>query len=209
MKKLVYIAFLGLILGSTSTTASAQALTQGNFVADLYYGAPNWGKFFLEAGAESNETYANIKGIGPAGIRLEYMVGDRIGIGADVIYNTFGGDIRYDSLNNDGSLYKTYLGEASMQRLRIHARFNYHFDISNPNLDAYFGIGAGTNMRVWTVTSNDPDFATDRFTVRGTLLPVSARVCTGIRYYFSPNIGVSGEIGLGGPLVSAGLSLKL
>jgi hypothetical protein len=40
------------------------------------------------------------------------------------------------------------------------------------------------------------------------LLPFSMRLCTGIRYYFSDNIGANMELGLGGPLVSLGLSLK-
>ena len=207
MKKLVYITFLGLILGLNSTTASAQALSQGNFVADLYYGGPNWGKLLMERGSASNVDFSGVTGIGPAGIRLEYMVGDRIGVGADVIYNSFKSTVKYDSTDSQGAT-KTYIGEAGMQRLRIHARFNYHFDVTNPNLDAYFGVGAGTNMRMWKISSDDPDFEQDEVTGNGAIFPVSARICTGIRYYFSPNIGVSAELGLGGPLVSGGLTVK-
>jgi hypothetical protein len=207
MKKIIYIAFLGLILGATSSTASAQALHQGNFVADLYYGGPNWGKLLMERGAATNVSFSNVTGIGPAGIRLEYMVGDRIGVGADIIYNTFNSTVEYDSTDSQG-LPKTYLGEAKMQRLRVHARFNYHFKVTNPNLDAYFGVGAGTNMRMWEISSDDPSFNQNQITRNGALLPVSARICTGIRYYFTPNIGLSGEIGLGGPLLSGGLTVK-
>lgn len=42
-----------------------------------------------------------------------------------------------------------------------------------------------------------------------TLIPVSARICTGLRYYFSPNVGVNMELGLGGPMISAGISCKI
>ena len=38
--------------------------------------------------------------------------------------------------------------------------------------------------------------------------PFSMRVCLGGRYFFTENYGLVGEIGLGGALVRAGLSIK-
>jgi hypothetical protein len=194
--------------------SNAQAVSQGKFIIDPYYGFPNLGKSIVSNGAsnsDSKETFNIIgkgKGIGPAGLRMEYMLGDRVGIGADVIYNSFSFDWQYDSLNTNGTLYRSYLGNAKMSRLRIQARFNFHFEVSNPNLDAYFGVGAGTNTRTWTVSSDDPTLNTNKVTARGTLLPFSMRVCSGIRYYFTENIGFNMELGIGGPILSAGLSLK-
>lgn len=209
MTKILYILIASFLGGTLCNTTHAQALQEGNIVIDMYYGGPNFGKFFARLAEENGNNISNIKGLGPAGIRLEYMIGDRIGIGTDIIYNSFSSNFSYDSLNNDGSLYKTYQASTIASRLRVHARFNYHFDVSNPNLDAYLGVGAGTNTRFLTIESDDIGFNNDKVKFSGSLLPISMRLCTGIRYYFTPNIGLNAEIGVGGPIVSGGLSIKI
>jgi len=95
-----------------------------------------------------------------------------------------------------------------MKRLRIHVRFNYHFDISNPNLDGYAGIGAGTNNRFRSAYENGVELD-DTGIGNQTLIPVSARICAGLRYYFTENLGLKLELGLGGPVISGGLSIRL
>lgn len=196
-----------------SASATAQAVSQGNVIVDAYYGAPNFGKSFAKT-IEDNGNTSNVKigGLGPMGLRAEYMVADRIGVGFDVIYNSFSAsyttyDTTYNSQNQP--VVSRYDDEAKMSRLRVQARFNYHFDVSNPNLDAYFGVGAGTNTRFYKFYRNGAEDQEDfEEGTSATLIPVSFRLCTGMRYYFSENLGVNAEIGLGGPVVSAGLSLK-
>lgn len=206
---------LTLVIVATSliNTAFSQANYAGSIVIDPYYGAPNFGKSFASNFESTSNSNFKAKGLGPMGLRAEYMLADRFGIGFDFIYNNY--DLTYDQIDS------TYNGttdtwtavktqnEYKMQRIRAHLRFNYHFEVSNPMLDSYFGIGAGTNNRFRKsyengilVDNSDGDF--DGFT----LLPFSLRVCAGIRYYFAQNIGMNAEIGLGGPLVSAGLSLR-
>jgi hypothetical protein len=70
-------------------------------------------------------------------------------------------------------------------------------------------VGAGYNNRIYNSTKNGLDNTND-FKSRIQLIPfpVSARVCLGGRYYFSQFIGLVGEVGLGGPLLSLGLALK-
>jgi len=190
-----------------SSNLKAQAVSQGNILLDAYYGAPNFGKSVLKNFEGDQVKTSGIKGLGPMGIRAEYMLADRFGLGIDAIYNSTGMNFSYDSLNNDGSLYRTYHGTGTMNRIRIHLRFNYHF-VSTDKLDVYTGVGAGSNTRIWAFKSNDPDFNEDRVSTTGTLLPVSMRLAIGTRYYFTENIGLNAEIGIGGPLVSAGVSFK-
>lgn len=209
MKKITRFLLLGLLIFNSSSLLFAQAASQGNVFVDLYYGGPNFGKSFANSLSDGVESENKITGLGPAGVRLEYMVGDNIGLGVDVIYNSLGLNYSYDSLNSDGSLYRTYTGKATMTRLRVQARFNFHFKISNPDLDAYFGVGAGSNSRFWSITSSNPDeYSGDDVKGSGALLPVSFRVCTGMRYFFTDNIGLNIEIGAGGPVISGGLSLR-
>ena len=95
-----------------------------------------------------------------------------------------------------------------MQRVRAQLRFNYHFNITNPALDSYIGVGAGTNNRFRATLENGVDITDNDGLSNFTLLPFSLRIAAGLRYYFTDNIGLNTEIGLGGPIVSAGLSIK-
>lgn len=212
MKKVFYLPIMIMILTVIiSASALGQATRQGNIIIDPYYGGPNFGKAFIEAVEDQNtgNTDFNASSIGPAGLRIEYMLGDRIGLGVDAIFNTRNltfnlRDTIYDG-NGDPEI-QTNSYEYDMKRLRVHLRFNYHFDISNPDLDGYLGVGAGTNSRFRTTYENGVEIDDDLSNF--TLLPFSARICVGTRYYFTDNIGLNAELGLGGPLVSGGLSFK-
>lgn len=194
------IAALSLLF---SNELNAQAVEQGNIIIDPYYGFPNFGKKL----AKGFDEYDNVKvgGLGPLGIRAEYMVADKLGLGIDFILNTTNVQYTADSIRTDGTVYETYDVKASMRRIRLQARFNYHF-VENDNTDAYFGVGAGWNQRIWDVKTEFPNYDTDA--TSGTLLPVSMRVCVGVRYFFTPNIGLNAEIGLGGPVMTTGVSIK-
>jgi hypothetical protein len=214
MKKIIY-ATLFLALG-ISSNIKAQA-TMGSFIIDPYYGFPNFGSNFAKAFEGSGNSGLEVKSLGPIGIRGEYVIADRFGLGLDVIYNDY--DLRYTATQTD-SLYDGTTGTWSatttsssnryvMQRLRVQARMNYHFETNNPNFDAYFGVGAGTNNRFRKAYVDGTEVtASDGGLSNITLIPFSIRVCTGFRYYFAENIGVNMELGLGGPLVSAGLSMR-
>ena len=198
-----------------SFSSGAQALMQGNFVVDTYYGFPNFGRSFSQSVEDANTGGNNFKagGIGPAGLRLEYMIADRVGIGADVIYNS--NIIKFSAVdstyNGTTDTWSTQTNEYEyiMQRVRAQVRLNYHFDIASPDFDSYIGVGAGTNNRFRKTLENGVDISENDGLDNFTLLPFSMRIALGARYYFSQNIGVNMEIGLGGPVISAGLSVKL
>jgi opacity protein-like surface antigen len=203
MKKLLFVGvFAASIVANTKV--NAQAVEQGNIIIDPYYGGPNFGKAFAE-GIGGTSTDLKVKGLGPLGLRAEYMVADKFGVGFDFIYNSFSLNTTADSLNNDGTVFQTYDVKANLSRVRLQARFNYHF-IENDNVDAYFGVGAGTNFRKYTLTTDYPNYEDESET--GTLLPFSLRLAVGTRYYFTENIGINAEIGIGGPVLSGGISIK-
>lgn len=206
MKK-VLLSMIAVVLVSASSLA--QGAQQGNIIIDPYYGFPNFGKSLTEAASEGLDN-VNISGYGPAGIRVEYMVGDQFGVGVDAIFNGFSveGTTTDSTYNGTTSTWDVTTNEArtTARRLRVQARFNYHFDISNPDLDAYIGVGAGTNTRFFKSYENGVEI--EESDVQGSLIPVSFRIASGMRYYFTENIGLNAEIGLGGPVVSAGLSFK-
>lgn len=222
MKKIAYL--LTIVLSSIISThaicqedeaysneeTSVGVVRKGNFIIDPYYGAPNFGKSLVK-----NITFDNQKinttgagGLGPLGLRAEYMLADKFGLGIDFIFNSTKLGLTYDSLNTDNTLYRRYQGELAMKRIRVQLRFNYHF-VSTNKMDAYVGIGAGSNTRIWSVTNTDPTYQFEKGKISGTLLPFSMRAAVGLRYYFIPNLGLNAEIGIGGPLLSAGVSVRI
>ncbi len=198
----VVFAFVG------AHTASAQAVEEGSIIIDPYYGAPNFGKILTDL-VDDNIDGVETTGIGPLGLRAEYMLSDRIGVGVDFIYNSVGLSYQdsFPVFNSDNNTLETevYDYDWKMERIRIQGRFSYHFATTDV-LDPYFGAGAGTNFRSWTFESTQPGYENDSDT--GTLLPFSLRFFVGMRYYFTENIGLNAEIGLIDPLLSGGISVK-
>ncbi len=204
------IAILFLVLLAQNTTAQANYM--GSLIIDPYYGVPNLERLLWEADGGGNAVDYRSQGIGPFGIRGEYMLADQFGLGFDIIYVTVRSrytDITsvYNSTTDSFDDIETDV-DSKNRRLRVQVRFNYHFDVSNPNLDAYMGIGAGSNTRFRTRYENGVE-VDDNDAADYEIIPVSFRICTGMRYYFSPKIGVNAELGLGGPLVSFGVSFRL
>jgi hypothetical protein len=203
---------LSLVLFAQNTTAQANYM--GSFILDPYYGAPNLDRFLWDTPSDaSNVSDYKSRGFGPFGIRGEYMLADQFGLGFDVIYaSIFSSYTEIDSIYN--GVTDTFDPQRTdvtntNRRLRVQLRFNYHFAVSNPNLDAYMGVGAGSNTRFRRTSENGVELEDNTDYLDFEVIPVSFRICTGMRYYFSPIIGINAELGLGGPLISAGLSFRL
>ena len=123
-----------------SNSASAQ-VEEGNIIIDPYYGYPNIGQSFFDLFVdENNVDGAEIRGIGPCGVRAEFMLADNFGIGIDFIYNSAGAEGSYT--DTTGGTTQTYTDNVLMQRIRVLLRLNYHF-VQTDALDAYVGGGAG------------------------------------------------------------------
>lgn len=90
MRKVKFSIFAatGLFLLTIGTSA-AQGVKKGNVLVDAYYGFPNlYTTVFKTAYANSgSEEGLKIGGVGPLGVRAEYMVADKIGVGLDIGYN--------------------------------------------------------------------------------------------------------------------------
>ena len=219
MKKFYILLFLGSLLthsfaqtdanpnvdfnNNSSVNENTNAVKKGNILIEPWYGFPLWGKELYTSIVDS--TGGSYRGLGPLGATLEFMLADDVGIGVDFIYNSHSYRYTAQSVDPQGNPI-TYSYDWKMERVRIHLRMNYHFSQSE-DLDAYFGVGVGTNNRFYSTESNDPNW--DDPSSEGALLPVSGRICVGTRYYFNSNLGFAIEAGLGGPLLRAGLSIKI
>lgn len=213
--KLMITAVLSVIAFGTSAQ-----LEQGTVVVDGYYGFPNFGKTLSlwsqnalkpilerEIPNITDEVEIGIKGWGPMGGRLEYMVRPRIGLGADFIINNTTANFAVDSLYEDGTLFDQFDVQYSMTRIRIHFRFNFHY-MNRKHIDMYSGVGVGYNNRLHRIRTDVLNFR-DLSSSFSFAYPYSARLTLwGMRVYPHPNVGINMEVGLGGPLVSAGVSAR-
>ena len=218
MKKVIFALSMAgaLIFGSASNTAVAQ-VEEGSMIVDLYYGFPNFGKNLWDAVAVDGEVGSSqATGLGPLGGRFEYMVADNFGVGVDVNFLTNGYEVSFTdttSTYNSTTMQwetqtNTYETDYNKMKLRVMARLHYHF-VQTDMVDAYACFGAGYKHTKNTFSTTDPDGLEQELETGLNLLPVSIRIGIGTRLFFTDNIGVNLELGAGGgPLMSAGLSLK-
>lgn len=189
------IAFLGEVKGQTAR--------EGDAFIDAYYGWPNLFTTVLKTTYANSGTESDVKigGFGPAGGRFEYMVSDKVGIGADIFYAATSIEWKESSTSNSSVIYDY---KVSVPRLTALFRMNFHFSNSDV-VDPYFGIGAGYKNTTYKWETNDPDYTNEK--ISG--VPIGFRLAVGLRYLFNEKMGLNAELGLGGALLSAGLTFKL
>jgi hypothetical protein len=206
MKSILFIAILSLF----SLRVQAQSLFRGNVLLTPYLGYPN----LLRMGLEINEgipsgTNVNYNGLAPSGLRLMYMVGDDISIGMDFIYtqasatytkvDTSFFNNQWNYVSNDYFITK--------KRFRPQFRVNLHLGALDPNLDQYIGLAVGGNMRRRNVYIND-SLVSSAPNALDFVIPVSFRICYGFQYFINYNLALTGELGLGGPILQGGLTYR-
>ena len=217
MKKLLLIA--GFSIGLVSVNAQ---IMQGNVMIDPYIGVPNWANSLLYGQYDGSYNVNNYKTIGSAlsyGGRLEYMIADKVGIGADINYEVSGfsfdyTDDQYDASGaivydmNGNAVQTTYTDKYTAKKLRAMFRLNYHF-FQSDKVDVYTGFAAGYKSvnRELTTTPSNPMSTIANY--NNALIPVTGRLAIGTKIYFTQNIGAHVELGVfGGGLIQFGLSAK-
>jgi hypothetical protein len=149
--------------------------------------------------------------IKPLYLRFDYKWDPKNSIG---LMTTFNGYIasgeRTDSIWNESvsnySISKSDLFY-SMYRLRIQMVYTRHFFVDRPRVNTYFYTALGANLifsKSKEATSSGLPSDSGLNVSRG--FPIAGRICYGLRYKFSENMCLHTEVGLGGPLLSLGLT---
>jgi opacity protein-like surface antigen len=203
MKKTLLTFVVGALLASTNNL-NAQAVEEGNVLIDAYYGFPDLYKTIFSAAYDGNEN-VSAGGIGPVGLRAEYMLSDGVGLGVDLGYSS--ATVSFDRTTLDENFDEvTYSDKAGTRKIGVMATFNYHFVKSSDIVDAYAMIGAGYRNRSYFYETSEPGYADE--SISG-INPIAFRIGAGMRVFFTDNIGANLAIGFGqGGLINGGLSFK-
>jgi hypothetical protein len=197
-----------LILSSLIVLISFVTNAQNSYLFSVHSGLGNPLKTNLRVTENiPNNATASYKGLPTLGVMATTKINDKLSIGFDFMYGTATVDFnRVDTTFSNGQWnYVTNSYEITKRRLRTQFRFNRHFG-SNANMDQYVGFGIGGNKR-WR-----KEYVNDTLTTSETTdsaIPFSMRLCYGFQYYPTYNLGIGGEIGLGGPLLQVAITYKL
>lgn len=219
-----YILFIALILHLFVTKNIAQekkedailCIKKDDIIIDGFYGLPYVAGSYAKSVFTTNTSGINnniesVKNLNHVGGKFEYMITKDIGIGLEYTYASV--NIKYlqenITVNSNGqNTSKIYHYKASLYKQRILGKVNFHFGTTK-KFDPYGTLGFG--YKVSKLKSNNPDDAQSVSAFNNTfsnLFPFALRFGIGIRYFFTQNIGLNIETGIGGPTIQAGVTLK-
>ncbi|MEM6267781.1 MAG: hypothetical protein AAF998_00020 [Bacteroidota bacterium] len=210
MKKIKWIAAFAVVgwLGAAAPLASAQVVDRGGVRIDFYYGFPNLWSTALRTLVNEVQTPGDLqtRSVGPVGGRIEFLVTRRFGVGLDVHYAR--SEVAYTAVGEDleGNA-AAYRYTVSVRRPRVLLRGNLHLG-NSAVVDPYLAFGLGYSGTRAVIATEDPFF--DRNTIRFPItIPLAYRLGFGTRVMLTRFIGLSGEIGIGGPFLTGGVTIGI
>jgi opacity protein-like surface antigen len=177
----------------TISSNTGLCVNRYDIIADVYYGYPYLMGILIKKVLADSLGLTTSRNYNHVGARVEYMVWDEVGLGLEYTRALLAA--KYQASN--GQYYS-----ALIIKQRILAKFNYHFSTTE-TLDPY--LTAGIGYTITQVGSNQPGVKNEGVNI----IPVASRIGIGLRYFFTKSFAINVEVGLGGPLMQAGISYKL
>jgi opacity protein-like surface antigen len=165
----------------------------GNYIKDYYNN--------YNSGSLQDEKVVNYNHVGG---KFEYMINDIVGMGVDYTYAKVVYTYTDSYYVNGQSLPKYDMFTESLTKQRFLLRVNIHFATTR-ELDPYATAGFGYKQTVFK-TNNPNNYNYDMSFFNA--FPVAFMLGAGLRWFFTDNIGVCVEAGIGGPAVQGGLCAK-
>jgi len=196
------------VLVSVFATFSQGNGTSTLALFDVYAGMPGLDNAGLEARYQLSFLSTDItksKSSLHYGVRGEYLVAPRLGVGLDIRYISSYIEGNYQSFMSGDST--TYQVRIDKQRIGFMPSLMCHF-LDNERIDLYFHLGMGYKIKTIRETSNEPGYQA-RFTEEDAL-PLAFRLGLGLRAYVTDQIGVQFNFGGGqGGIFQFGATYRL
>lgn len=221
------IGVLLLLLCILHNDGFAQPVERKNLLIDPYYGWPNIPKKYLHGASllftNFNESsldstfYSRRTSVnGAFGIKAEYLIQNRLGIGIDFCYTSASLSGKSTIYNSSTKENREYSYKVSYQQFASTVRASYHLG-SSLYVDQYVTLGVGYYLALSTHETDNPTdhfFPSRKSAYNDVLMfplksPLSYRAAYGARFFLSDNGAINVEAGIGGPLISAGLTFLL
>lgn len=197
--KIISVSLLSMftILGLNSL--NAQVLSKGDFLFDAYIGTPKIYELTNRNAIkrfEREDGYMKFSGFQALGVRSEYMISNRIGLGLDASYSNF----KVSTLSFGDAKQTDYQTLAGM------VTFNYHFLKRSEKFDLHGILGLGAAIRTSTEITYLPRYQRDENVLNHNL---AVKLGLGARYFITDKIGLNLSVGYGeGPFINGGISIK-
>lgn len=192
--KTILLAMIAATFTTTSSMAQGNCVEKGTVLIDAFYGFPYFNGTLLKAAYRDSLGNNNqVRNLNHFGGKFEIMLSDKMGVGLEGTWAS--ATVRYM-----GSYNQIYT--AGVDKIRILAKMSFHFATSD-KVDPYLTWGLGyKNTNVYTTEPSSVN------NISLNLVPIAFRIGIGMRYFFTDIVGVHAEVGLGGPLMQGGLSVK-
>lgn len=188
----------------------------GRFSLDLSYGFPNVAYHSREDIYYYWITFQTSKNYGISALELkgEYMLDDKFGIGFYGLYSMSYVNfyISADYFVYDFGYYPNHHYEITTHLFQLLFKMQYHF-INKKKLDFYGAINGGYERIIRITESDAPHYDAYKeirsdYIWGSMLYPWTIRLNVGFRYYPFRRLGFNAEIGLGGSVLSGGISYR-
>jgi hypothetical protein len=225
MKKIILSLILACSLSATSVYAQDAATTKGDVLFDVgvgfiggYYNGYQPGNYYTNNGNNGNGNWnynTNRIQIPTLSLTLQKAFWNDVTIGGQIAFNMFGST--HDYMQSDGYYQHSKYTQTNMFLL---GRGEYHFNRLigwAPKYDLYAGVMAG--MRITASHESDiyegwgngqpGTWRNDYPNRSSTDVGPAAGIFGGMRFYFTKNMSVFGEVGYGLTNFRTGLNWRL
>lgn len=204
LKSIAYMCFL-MALGFPSFSQE-----RVQTCIDFYIGGPQ----FRPLIANAELSYVRARGYGPYGGRIEFFPAKRHSVGLEANYM----QINFSSpqpfyIREDNHKNGVYTNNYTISKTRIYVRYAYHM-AQNERVDFFCHVGIGAAM--WspnhvaiTEDYNSNGYSTGYQITYQNILPVAIRTGIGVRVYLNEFLGFNADMGIGGALLSGGLTVRI
>ncbi|MCC5924247.1 MAG: hypothetical protein JJT77_10700 [Crocinitomicaceae bacterium] len=202
--QLVLITNVAFLQGTFKEKSIIDIFEPGNVMITFFASYPNFESYVLSRGlSPENNNLENfrINGLAPIGLRADLFLSNQFSGTLEAMINNW--SLRY----TDNAVNVN----ASMTQFRMLLGFNYHIlDHNVENLNLYSGFAFGTNSRTFNRSSSVENYNYPNLLDISNFIgfPLSLRYRVGARYFFNEQWAVNTEAGIGGPIISLGISYR-
>jgi opacity protein-like surface antigen len=207
---LILVAFMFVLLAESAaqqqqpTSTRKRPIREGENSINLYYGTNLLAGIYKSVAASTAEN-VKVRSMGPIGLVYEHMLTNVIGLGVELGYAHTTLEYHDTELYYANGQPVSYNYSLNFTTYRAMVRANFHFAESD-KFDAYGLVSGGYRSTSFTYHTENP-YDKSHLSYKS-IFPFGVKVGLGLRYFFTPNIGINLEMALGTPLLCGGLSFK-